>query len=139
MNLDLPYRSLRDFLEKKGLLNSPESVITNAKQEWYRMYQKAYKAVYDKCQINCVLSQNERSHVQLQADKHSMKVTAYIRHLITNDMKGSDFKPNQLIDIEIRILEIMDDLALIMSKSSITSEQLKPTYLELKYLITLCS
>jgi predicted DNA binding CopG/RHH family protein len=106
MSLSLPYRSLAEYLEAKGLLNAPEHILERAKREWNTLYQKAYKERYDKKQINFVLSQDDYAELCKKAKEQGLKVTDYVRHLITKESKG--LHPSVLIEIEVQLLTLLD-------------------------------
>lgn len=106
---NFPYRNMRHYLETKGLLNAPQVEIKRAKQEYTKLYQRAYKAQYGKVQLNLVLSKDDLSFLKLRSSLLGIKKpTQYVLELIRKDQEKPGIRPDLLIEIEVAILTLLD-------------------------------
>jgi hypothetical protein len=70
-----------EYLKSTGALDKGEDAILAAKKEWKRIYNTRYKAERRKRIVSHVisLSQDEDRHLKLDAKKHDMNVSEFIK------------------------------------------------------------
>ena len=135
--MKLPCATFREYLELRGLLNAPDDVIARAQMDWKRLYAKAYWSEYEKAQVSIVLPKAEHIRLLNKAQSAGLKITEYLHQLILSDQKDTRVQPKLLIDLEVRLLKTMDQLAKKMGASDHQRSVLLDTYRELEQLLIL--
>ena len=133
---DFPYTNLRHYLEVHGYLAATGEVLDQAKKQYFKLYQRAYRAASKKQQVNVLLGKNELDHLKEKAGKYGLKKsTQYIIHLIRSDKEGKSSRPNLLIDIEVGLLKVLDSLSKKMGASPELRAQLIDTTRQLEEIL----
>ncbi len=78
-----------EYLEEKGLLNSPDkAAIAQAKQEYRRLYKKQWQKNRSGKTYKVFFEKQQLSYITNQATKRGISVTEYIRTSALNDINS---------------------------------------------------